>query len=178
MRLAEEDRLDAVDFRLVRVRAVTMRMRLSFCLTLPVGMTVPLRMPVVFPIFGCCRLRGRVLAEVMMVMSMGRRGDNRFRNAPLFPDLSLGRHLVVVFSASSLLVGHEPFERRLIHVAGERHLWVFHAQWSRVLWLFSNDWRLSVMMTIAARSDGKGRNRAWSFVATLWARFLLGRLTQ
>jgi len=121
-------------------------------------MTIPMRMPVIMPVavvmtmfvLWRCRLRGCVPTEVMVVVLMRGSGDDWFRDASLFPQLCPGRHLVVIFSASSLLVGHESFERRFVHVAREWHLRVFHAQRSRILRLFDDDWRRSFMMTIAA----------------------------
>src|SRR5437763_1364286 len=119
-----------------------MRVRFPFCLTLSVRMTVIMTvvvaMSMILPVLRRRRLRGCVPTEVMVVMSMRGSGDDWFRDASLFPQLGLGRHLVVIFSASSLLMGHEPLERRLVHVARERHLRVFHAQRSRILRLFGH----------------------------------------
>ena len=76
---------------------MTMRLRFPFCLTLLLRMTVPMRMTVIpamamvmsmiLPVLRRCRLGGCVPTEVMVVMPMRGSGDDRFRDASLFPQL-------------------------------------------------------------------------------------------
>jgi hypothetical protein len=126
----------------------------------------------------CRGLGYAVAAEVVVVMTVSRRGNNRLGNTALFTHLGRLSHLVVVLGASPLRMGREPFERWLIHVARKRHLRIAHAERPWILRPLRHRCRFAFMVPVSTRSNSKSGYRAWRFPATLRARFLLGRLTE
>ena len=88
---------------------------MGFPLLVAVAMTM--RVLVSMAVVVAFGLSRSMTAKVVMVMPMGWRCDGRLRNATLFANLRLLRHCIVVFVATPLGMGHESFQRGLIHVA-------------------------------------------------------------
>src|SRR3954470_3739008 len=98
---------------------------------------------------------GRTVAAEVMIMTVGRRCDHWLGNPPLFTHFCLPCHFIVVFVAQPLRMSREALQRRLIHVARERNRGIAHAQRTRITRLLAHRWYVTVLMAIAARSNGE-----------------------